>query len=83
MAKPTIMQPPGFDELSVEEQIEYIQSLWEQVVTEPEKVPVPDWHKKIITERLKAYRENPEEGDSWEKVRDRITEKLGDWNNGK
>lgn len=40
--------PPGFDELSIEEKIDY-------VTAPPDKVPVPDWHQEIIAERLAQY----------------------------
>jgi putative addiction module component (TIGR02574 family) len=49
------LPPPGFDDLSVEEQIEYVSSLWDRIASQPETVPVPDWHWKIIEERLAAH----------------------------
>jgi len=49
----TIQLPPtGFDALSVEEQIDYVHSLWERIAARPEEVPVPEWHRQIILERL-------------------------------
>lgn len=44
--------PPGFDELSIEEQVEYAGDLWDYVTSEPDRVPTPEWHKEIIAERL-------------------------------
>lgn len=46
------MPPPGFDTLTVEEQIDYVQSLWDHITSHPDEVPVPDWHKQILNERL-------------------------------
>lgn len=37
MPKRTPTPPPGVDELSVPEQIEYVQGLWEQIVTSPKQ----------------------------------------------
>jgi putative addiction module component (TIGR02574 family) len=68
--------PPGFDHLSVEEQIDYLQSLWDRIAASPERVPVPEWHQRIIRERLEAYRANPTAGRSWEEVRTDIERKL-------
>jgi hypothetical protein len=48
MPKPIPSLPPGFDELSVDERIDFVQSLWERVAAAPEQVPVPDWHQRII-----------------------------------
>ena len=78
MLKPVALPPPGFDELSVEEQIEYVQSLWDRIAATPEQVPVPDGHRQILDERLKDYEANPEAGDSWDVVRDRLRNKLRD-----
>ena len=46
------MPPPGFDALTVEEQIDYVQSLWDHIAAHPEQVPVPDWHRQVLDERL-------------------------------
>ena len=78
MLKPVALPPPGFDELSVEEQIEYVQSLWDRIAATPEQVPVPEGHRQILDERLKDYEANPEAGDSWDVVRDRLRNKLRD-----
>ncbi len=68
--------PPGFDDLSVDERIDFIQSLWDRIAATPEQVPVPEWHRRIIRERLEAYRENPMAGRSWTEVRSEIERKL-------
>ena len=41
MANPVPLPPPGFDDLSVEEKIDYLQSLWERIAASPETIPVP------------------------------------------
>jgi hypothetical protein len=35
MAKPVPLPPPGFDDLSVEEKIDYLQSLWNRIAATP------------------------------------------------
>lgn len=72
----TPLPPPGFDALSISEQIEYLQSLWERIAADPAKVPVPDWHREILKERLASLRDRPESGVPWHEVRERIEEKL-------
>ena len=70
------MPPPGFDALTVEEQIDYVQSLWDHIAAHPEQVPVPDWHRQVLAERLAAYRANPSEGKPWEEVEEEIRQEL-------
>jgi hypothetical protein len=53
MPKPVPLPPPGFDDLSVDEKIDYLQSLWDRIAAMPETIPVPHWHHEIIDERLK------------------------------
>jgi len=76
MPKPVAIPPPGFDELSIEEQIEYVQSLWDRIAATPDQVPVPEWHLEVLDERLKDYEANPDAGESWDVVRERLRDKL-------
>lgn len=76
MSKPVSIPPPGFDELTVDEQIDYVQSLWERIAATPDQVPVPDWHREVLDERVKDADKNPGVGEDWDVVRDRLREKL-------
>jgi putative addiction module component (TIGR02574 family) len=76
MPKTVPNPPPGFDDLTVGEQIEYVQALWEHIAASPDQVPVPEWHEKIIRERLEAYRANPTAGRTWSEVRTDIENTL-------
>ena len=76
MPKRTPSPPPGFEELSVSEQIEYVQGLWEQIVTSSEAVSTPDWHLDIIRRRLQDFEQNPQAGRSWQEVREDIEQQI-------
>jgi putative addiction module component (TIGR02574 family) len=76
MRKPVPLPPPGFDDLSVEEKIDYLQSLWGRIAASADTIPVPDWHREILDERLKDLEANPQAGDSWEAVQERLRKKL-------
>jgi putative addiction module component (TIGR02574 family) len=78
MSKIVPTPPPGFDDLSVDEQIHFVQSLWDRIAATPEQVPVPEWHRRIIRERLEAYHANPTTGRLWTDVRTDIVRKLRD-----
>ncbi len=71
------LPPPGFDDLPVEDQIDYVQSLWCRIAAKPDQVPVPDWHRQVLDERLAAHEANPAGARPWEEVRDQIRSKLG------
>ena len=68
--------PPGFDELSIDEQIEYIGQLWNCVKSLPDDTPVPDWHMEIINERLARYEREGMEGTPLEEFEKELFELL-------
>jgi len=41
-----------------------------------ETVPVPAWHREILDQRLKDLDANPDAGDSWDVVQERLRRKL-------
>ena len=59
MPETSIQTPPGFSELSKAEQVQYLQSLWDQISEHPDDIPVPESHLQLAEERLRRYRENP------------------------
>jgi len=76
MSKKAEMPPRGFGDLSVDEQIEYVQDLWDWIAARPEDVPVPEWQKEMIDQRLRQYEANPDDTVPWEEVRARLLEKY-------
>lgn len=66
--------PPGFDELSTDEKVDFVQSLWEQIAAQPHALPVPGWHRALVRKRLEAHRADP--GKAWETVRARLRRKI-------
>ena len=76
MPKPVPLPPPGFDDLSVDEKIDYLQSLWDRIAATPEAIPVPDWHREIIDQRLEDLEADPDAGDGWDAVKGRLQKKF-------
>ncbi|MBD1908141.1 addiction module protein [Funiculus sociatus GB2-A5] len=73
---PPIPIPPGFDQLSKEEQILYVQQLWDMIAAVPEEVPTPQWHLDLVRDRLNSY--NPEQVVSWNEVKQQLLSKYRD-----
>ena len=76
MARSLPIPPPGFDELSLEEKIDYVQSLWDRIAVDADTVPLTDWQKKVLDRRLADLERNPDIGVPWEEVRARLRQKL-------
>ena len=77
MGKPVPIPPPGFEGLSAEEKVEYVQSLWDHIASNIEALPLTDWQERLLAERLKDLDENPESGIPWSQVRAGVLRKLG------
>lgn len=65
MVDPAHMPPAGFDKLSVEEQIDYVQWLWDRIAARADGVPVPEWHVRELRSRANA----PQGLATWDEVR--------------
>jgi len=78
MAQALTLPPAGFDDLAIEEKIDYVNSLWDRIAAEPAEIPVPDWHRRIVEERLARDEAHPEEGVPWEDVKKEILGMLHD-----
>ena len=75
MAPPAV-PPPGFDELSADDKLEYIQALWEHFSEHPEEVPVPAWHRQVVAERLAAHRRGEMTSRPWAEVREELLARV-------
>ena len=58
-------------DLPVDERMELAQILWESVEPEDETrfLSVPDWQRRILTERSANIERNPNDEQSWEEVK--------------
>jgi putative addiction module component (TIGR02574 family) len=76
MSSKVPLPPPGFDELSTDDQIEYLQDLWDCITSREDEVSIPDWHLEILEERLARYNTNGMEGTTLEDFEKELIEQL-------
>ncbi len=60
------------EDLSVAEQIELVQDIWDNIAESSELPDLTDDEKKELDRRSKELRENPGSGIPWEEVKARI-----------
>ena len=53
-----------------------VQSLWDRIAASPETIPVPEWRRQILDERVKDLEANPDVGDCWDVVQERLRRTL-------
>jgi len=56
-------------ELSQSERILLAEKLWDSVADDQDSLEITASQKKVLEERLEAYRRSPNEGSSWEEVK--------------
>lgn len=76
MSRELPLPPPGFEALSTDEKIDYVQSLWDHIAARPEEVPVPDWHLKLLEERLAAHELGEDQDRDWEEFEKDLSSDL-------
>ncbi len=63
-------------ELPADERLALAEKLWNSLAADWNSVPLPDWHRDIVTERLDEDDADRASGESWAEVRRRIESKA-------
>jgi putative addiction module component (TIGR02574 family) len=59
-------------QLTIAERIQLAEDIWDSVAAFPEAIPLTDAQKEELDRRLQAYAQNPNEGISWDELRDKL-----------
>ncbi|OHB71460.1 MAG: hypothetical protein A2V70_08115 [Planctomycetes bacterium RBG_13_63_9] len=70
-----LSKPLVLDQLSVAERILVVEQIWDSIATEQASLPVTPAQQAELDRRLEAYDRCPEEGASWDEVKDRLRDK--------
>lgn len=62
-------------QLSVAERIQLVEDIWDSIAVVPEDVPLTDEQKAELDRRLESYRANPDEGISWQDLKDKLRQR--------
>lgn len=58
--------------MSVAERIQLVEDIWDSVSAFPEAVPLTDAQQQELDRRLQAYKQNPDEGISWDDLKKQL-----------
>ena len=64
----------NFQELTSSEKILLTEELWDSLASDEHLFPLTEEQKLELDLRLASYSANPKEGDSWENIRNRISD---------
>lgn len=74
--------PSPFEQLSTEEQIEYVETHLESIIANlMANESIPYWHREILADHLRRYREQTEGAIPWEEVRKELEQEFGKLDN--
>ena len=59
-------------QLTVAERIQLAEDIWDSITAFPEAIPLTDAQKEELDRRLRAYAENPNEGISWDELKNKL-----------
>jgi len=62
----------NIQDLSPPERIILAEELWDSIAENQDTLEVTEAQKSILDQRLRAYEKSPNEGSSWEEVRDEM-----------
>ena len=57
------------DQMSVEEKLRAIETLWEDLRIGPEDIPVPEWHRQALRESEERVQKGEEKVLDWEEAK--------------
>lgn len=66
--------PPGFEQLSKNQQIDYVQQLWDLITAVPDEMPMPEWHLEIVRERVAS--QTTTQFSTWSEAKQRLLSKY-------
>ncbi len=55
-------------QLPAEERLQFVEEIWESLPASPESIPVPQWHRELLDDRLADPAEQPTR--SWDQVKE-------------
>lgn len=76
MSSPLPFPPPGFDQLSRPEQLDYIEKLLDYIRPDEKYVEIPEWHREILEEQLARYKAHGFEGTPWEEFEQELDKEF-------
>ena len=66
---------PEILKLSVAERILIAEQIWDSITAEQESLPITESQKTELDRRLDDYQASPEEGSSWNEIKNKLVSK--------
>jgi len=64
------------DELTIQEKIQIMESLWAELSKNVDKIESPEWHKKILQDRENDLKEGKDQLIDWDTAKNNIHKSI-------
>ena len=65
----------AFEELSLQEQVDYVEQHFDEIVLSLQNADIPDWHKEVLIEEMARFRYNLENAITWEEFEQELMQR--------
>ena len=62
--------------LPVDERLRLVEEIWDSLAADPSSVPVPDWHRTELDQRLARHETDPQAAQPWNEVKASLSAPL-------
>jgi len=66
----------NLEKMTIAEKLSIMEKLWSDLCTNPESIPSPEWHRKVLETREQHISEGKEQFHSLESVKSRIKDRT-------
>jgi len=66
----------AIESMTLTEKLALMERLWSDLSRRPEDIPSPEWHGKVLAERIAAVREGRTEFVDWDAAKKRLRDRL-------
>jgi putative addiction module component (TIGR02574 family) len=67
---------PDVKQLSLTEKLSLMEALWDELCHDEEELPVPDWHKEVLDDRIRAVERGRASFSDLESAKARIARRI-------
>ena len=60
------------NQMSIAERIQLAEDIWDSILTTTETLPINEAQQQELDNRLKQYDQKPDEGSSWQAIKERL-----------
>jgi len=64
------------DRMTLKDKLRAMEEIWDDLRRQEERLPVPEWHKKVLDERKRLVRKKKANFMDWETVKKRIADRT-------